>query len=77
MVSFRTKNTTLGKIWKALDGKMLLYFMAFRNILWVFGIFYVFIWYIVSGFGTMYQEKSGNPDSYVLFLVGNLSKIRG
>jgi hypothetical protein len=32
-----------------------------------FGIFYehlvhfVFIWYIFSGFGIMYQEKSGNP----------------
>jgi hypothetical protein len=22
----------------------------------------VFIWYIFSGFGIMYQEKSGNPD---------------
>jgi hypothetical protein len=22
----------------------------------------VFIWYIFSGFGIMYQEKSGNPE---------------
>jgi hypothetical protein len=37
------------------------------DILWRFGIFYdrlvhfVFIWYIFSGFGIMYREKSGNP----------------
>jgi hypothetical protein len=41
--------------------------MAIWNILQTFGIFYdhlvhfVFIWYIFSGFGIMYQEKSGNP----------------
>jgi hypothetical protein len=41
--------------------------MAIWNILWILGIFYdylahfVFIWYIFSGFGIMYQEKSGNP----------------
>jgi hypothetical protein len=40
--------------------------MATWNIVWRFGIFYghlvhfVFIWYIFSGFGIMYQEKSGN-----------------
>jgi hypothetical protein len=37
------------------------------GILWPFGIFYghlvhfVFLWYIFSGFGIVYQEKSGNP----------------
>jgi hypothetical protein len=37
------------------------------NILLTFGIFYdhlvhfELIWYIFSGFGIMYQEKSGNP----------------
>jgi hypothetical protein len=42
--------------------------MATWNILWRFGIFYdplvhfVFIWYIFSGFGMKYQEKSGNPE---------------
>jgi hypothetical protein len=41
--------------------------MSTWNILWTFGIFYdnflhfVFIWYIFSGFGMLYQEKSGNP----------------
>jgi hypothetical protein len=44
-------------------------------ILWPFGIFnghlgyfilvhFVFIWYIFSGFGIMYREKSGNPDPW-------------
>jgi hypothetical protein len=51
-----------------LGGKMLIYFMAIWNILRIFGIFYdhlvqfVFLWYILSGVGTVYQEKSGNPD---------------
>jgi hypothetical protein len=46
---------------------MLIYFRAFWNVLWTFVISYyrlelfVFIWYIFSGFGITYQEKSGNP----------------
>jgi hypothetical protein len=42
--------------------------MAIWCILRTFGTFYdhlvhfVFIWYIFSGFGIMYQEKSDNPD---------------
>jgi hypothetical protein len=52
MVSFRTKNPNLGKFWRALDGKMFIYFRAFWNILWTLGIFYYhlvlfgFIWYV-------------------------------
>jgi hypothetical protein len=52
MVSFQTKNPNLGKFWRALDWKMLIYFMALWNILQAFGIFhdnfvhFVFIWYI-------------------------------
>jgi hypothetical protein len=67
MVSFRTKNPNLGKFWRALKGKMLIYFRTFWNILRAFGIFYyhlvlfAFIWCICSGFGIMYQEKSGHP----------------
>jgi hypothetical protein len=67
MVSFQTKNTNLGKFWRALDWKMLIYLMAIWNISLTFGMFYdhlvhfVFFWYIVSGFGIRYQEKSGNP----------------
>jgi hypothetical protein len=68
MVSFQTKNLNLGKFWRALDWKMLIYFMAIWNILQTFRIFYdhlvhfVFIWYIFSGSGNIYQEKSGNPN---------------
>jgi hypothetical protein len=68
MVSFQTKNPNSGKFWRAyIDWKMLIYFMSIGNILRRFGIFYdhavhfVFIWYIFSGFGMMYLEKSGNP----------------
>jgi hypothetical protein len=59
MVSFRTKNPNLGKFWRALDVKMLIYFSAIWNILRHFGILFdhlvhfVFVWYIFSGFGIM------------------------
>jgi hypothetical protein len=67
MVYFQTKNPNLGKFWRDLDWKMLIYFMAIWNILRAFEICYahwirfLLIWYIFSGFGTMYREKSGNP----------------
>jgi hypothetical protein len=57
MVYFQTKNPNLGKFWRALHWKRLVYFMAIWNILRTFGIFYdhlvlfVFIRYISSGFG--------------------------
>jgi hypothetical protein len=62
MVSFQTKNPNLGKFWRALDWKILIYFMAIWNIFQIFGIFYdhlvhfVFIWCVFSGLGIMYQE---------------------
>jgi hypothetical protein len=68
MVGFQTKNANLGTFWKALDWKMFTHVMAIWNIFWIFAIFYdhwvyfVLIWYIFSGLGIMYQEKSGNPD---------------
>jgi hypothetical protein len=37
-----------------------MYFMAIWNILRTFGIFYDLLVHF-SGFGIMYQEKSGNP----------------
>jgi hypothetical protein len=46
-----TKNPNLGKFWRVLDWKMLIYFMAIRNSLRTFGKFYdhlvnfVLIWY--------------------------------
>jgi hypothetical protein len=64
---FQTKIPNLGKFFRALDWKMLIYFMAVCNILWTFGKFYehlvhfVLIWYIFSSFGITYQEKSANP----------------
>jgi hypothetical protein len=67
MVCFQTKNPNLGKFWRALDWKMLICFIPIWNILGTLGIFYdhllqfVFIRYIISGFGIMHQEKSGNP----------------
>jgi hypothetical protein len=69
MVSFQAENPNLGKFWRALDEKMLIYFMAIWNILQTFGIFcdhlvhFVFIWYIFSCLGNICQVKSGNPAS--------------
>jgi hypothetical protein len=66
-ICFQTKNSNLGKFSRALDWKKWIYFMAIGNILRTFGIFYdhlvhfVFIWYFLSGFGIMREEKSGNP----------------
>jgi hypothetical protein len=40
MVHFQTKNPNLGKFGRALDGKMLSYFMAILNILCSFGTFF-------------------------------------
>jgi hypothetical protein len=54
MVYLQSKNPHWGKFWRAHDWKMLKCFMAMRNILRPFGIFYhhlghfVFIWYIFS-----------------------------
>jgi hypothetical protein len=53
MVYFQTKRPNLGKLWRALDCKMLLYF-------WPFGIFYghlryfITIWCILCSFGTFF-----------------------
>jgi hypothetical protein len=40
MVCFQTKNPNLGKFLRVLEWKMLVYFMAIRNILQSFGVFY-------------------------------------
>jgi hypothetical protein len=47
MVYFQTKNPNLGKIWKALEWRMLLYFMT--------------IWKIFRSFGVFGSSKTGNP----------------
>jgi hypothetical protein len=67
MVCFQTKNPNLGKFWRVLQWKMMVYFMDTLSILRSFVIFYghfvqfVAIWYIFTRFGILYQEKSGNP----------------
>jgi hypothetical protein len=72
MVYVQTKNTNLGFYWSTSEWKMLVY-------LWPFGIFdshlvyLMAIWYILwsfgihifARFGTLCQEKSGNPDCSV------------
>jgi hypothetical protein len=40
MVCFQTKNPSLVKFWRALEWKMLLYFMTLWNIYGLFGIIY-------------------------------------
>jgi hypothetical protein len=60
---FQIKNYNLGKFWRALQWKMLVYVMDVWYILRPFAIFYgqvyfVVIWYFA---GNLYQKKSGNP----------------
>jgi hypothetical protein len=60
MVCFQTKNPNLGKFWKALEWKMLVYLMVIWNMLWSFGICYghleyvMVIWNILRSFGIFY-----------------------
>jgi hypothetical protein len=69
MVYFQTKNPNLGKFWRVLLWKILLYFItiwpayftAIGTILWPFDIFCGNLVYIPR-FGILYQDKSGNPD---------------
>jgi hypothetical protein len=65
MAYFHTKNPNLGKFWRALDWKMFIYFMAIRNIGWIFYdhlLHFVFMYMVhLFLFGIMYQEKSGSP----------------
>jgi hypothetical protein len=81
MVSFQTKNPNLGKFWRTLDCKMLIYCIAIWNNLQTFGIFYdhlvnfLFIWYIFSDLGIMYQEKSGNPGYNASVVKNTLSVL--
>jgi hypothetical protein len=81
MVHFLTKNPILGKIFRALDWTMLIYFMSVWNVLRIYEIFYdhlahfVFIWCIFSGFGNMHKEKSGIPDTLPLTQTERLATI--
>jgi hypothetical protein len=57
MVYFQTKNPNLDKFWRALERKLLVYFMpiyGYCYVLWSFGNF-VAIWYIFPRFGILCQ----------------------
>jgi hypothetical protein len=60
MVYFQTKNPNLGKLWKALEWEMLVYFMPNWYILCPIGIFYAQLayfmpnWHILCPIGIFY-----------------------
>jgi hypothetical protein len=73
MVYFQIKNTNLGKFWKVLQRKMLVFLWSFR-LFYSQMVYFMAIWYIwwplgmfggllvyFSRFGMLYREKSGNP----------------
>jgi hypothetical protein len=66
MAYFQTKNTNLGKFWRVLQWKMVVYFMGIWSILLPFGLFrghlvqYIAIWYIFPVL-VCRTCKSGNP----------------
>jgi hypothetical protein len=82
MVCFLTQNPNLGKFWRGLDWKMLIYFLTIWNILPTFGVFYdplvhfVFIWYIFPRFGIKYYKKSGNPGANPATTIYNVSTVK-
>jgi hypothetical protein len=67
MVYIQTKVHNLGKFWRVLQWKLLVYFMAICYILGPFVKFCGHLVYILgeleyfSRFGMLYQDKSGNP----------------
>jgi hypothetical protein len=67
MVCFQTKNPNLGKFWRALNWKMLIYFVGISKFYGHFGCFMT-IWYNLCSFGTFFpvlvsctKKNSGNP----------------
>jgi hypothetical protein len=73
MKYFQTQNTNFGLHRKALEWKMLVYFMAIWIISQPFGmskghlVHFGVIWYI---FSQLYQEKSGIPAVQAVFFGG-------
>jgi hypothetical protein len=67
MVCFQTKGPNLGKFWRVLQWKILVYILTIWSILRPSEVFYghlvyfVVIWYISPRFGMLYHEKTGNP----------------
>jgi hypothetical protein len=64
---FQTQNPNLGKFWKVLQRKMLVFFMTKWYMLWLFGIC------IFPRFGMLYREKSGNPGHDLCMYARDLS----
>jgi hypothetical protein len=68
MVNFQLKNTNLGKFWTASEWTRLVY-CRYGRLQYITSIWYILwpfsnldaIWYIFPRFGTLCQEKSGNP----------------
>jgi hypothetical protein len=56
MAYFQNKNTNLGKFWRALQWKTLVYFVAIWYILWLFVIF--------SRFGMLYHLATLNSTAF-------------
>jgi hypothetical protein len=64
MLYFQTKNIHLSKFWRALEWKMLVYFMAVWNILRPLGIFYisfVTLWYFGTSFWYIVSREIWQP----------------
>jgi hypothetical protein len=81
MVYFQTKNPILGKFWKVLQWKMLVfygqmvYFMAIWYIMWSFGIFFPF-WYIATEKNLATLPAAPMQMSYINFGHGGLPRVR-
>jgi hypothetical protein len=60
MVYFQTKNPNLGKFWRTLKRKMLVYFMTIWYNLWPFGLVCGHLVYF-SHFGTFGARKIWQP----------------
>jgi hypothetical protein len=60
---FKPKIPILGKFWRVLQWKTLVY-TYFCNLVYVFYghfVYFMVTWYIFPRFGMLYDEKSGNP----------------
>jgi hypothetical protein len=83
MVFFQTKNPHLGKFWRALEWKMLVYIIhahleyitAIWYMLWSFGNF-VEIWTIFSTFGRIASRKIWQPCSEMVTKVDRIVSPR-
>jgi hypothetical protein len=75
MVCFQAKNPNLGKFRRALDCKMLIYFMAIWNILRTFKIFMT-IWYILCSFGTLFPVLVPWTKKNLASLIGIIFGVR-